>query len=65
MKAQKIVIGALILMAIAYLLFAFVQMDFNARNWSQATRLGCALALLFGGWLGAFLAFIIDVEENQ
>ena len=65
MKTQKIVIGALIAMAIAYLLFAFVQMDFNAGNWLQDTRFGCALILVCAGFIGGFLAMAIDEETKQ
>jgi len=58
MKTQKIVIGTLTGMAILYLLFAFVKLDFNAGNWPESTRLGFAVTLIFGGWLGVLLECI-------
>jgi hypothetical protein len=65
MKKLNIVLGALIGMTIAYLLFAFVQMDFNAGNWLKDTRFGCALMLMPAGLIGGLLAMAIDEETKK
>lgn len=62
MKKLNIVLGVLVGAAIPYLLFTFVQMDFNAGNWSEFTRCICALVMCFGGLIGVF--FVRMIEEG-
>ena len=57
MKTQKIVIGALIGVAIAYLLCAFVELDLNPSKWLKSTRTGCVGVMTFGACVGALLAW--------
>ena len=66
MKKLNIVLGVLIGVAISYLLFTFVKMDFNARNWSEDARFGCSLISIMLGLVAAILtAWVINEEADQ